>query len=172
MHKAHATQAELFRLLEALGIAHETRAHPPLFTVEQAKDVLATVPSARTKNLFLADKRGALLLVSALEDTAVDLRALAHHLGLGRLSFGAAETLRAVLGVEPGSVTPFALMNDHTGRVRAILDQRLFQEPLVNFHPLMNDASTAIAPSELAKFLAHTGHEALTVDFAQIARGK
>ena len=167
---AHASQADLFRLLDALGIAHETRAHAPLFTVEQAKDALAAVPGARTKNLFLADRRGALLLVSALEGTAIDLKALARHLGLSRLSFGSAEMLREVLGVEPGSVTPFALMNDHQARMRVILDRALLAEPLVNFHPLSNDASTALAPPGLLAFLAHTGHEPLALSFPDIAR--
>ena len=165
---ARATQADLFRLLDALAIAHETRAHAPLFTVEQARTALAVVPGARTKNLFLADRRGTLLLVSALEDTAIDLKALARHLGLLRFSFGSAETLREVLGVEPGSVTPFALMNDHLGRVRVLLDRKLLEAPLVNFHPLTNDASTALAPSGLMAFLAHVKHEPLIVSFGEI----
>jgi Ala-tRNA(Pro) deacylase len=170
MSRAPATKSELFRLLDALGIAHETRAHAPLFTVEQAKSVLAALPGARTKNLFLADRRGTLLLVSALEDTAIDLKALARHLSVSRLSFGSAETLRDALGVEPGSVTPFALMNDHANRVRALLDRRLFREPLVNFHPLSNDASTVLAPSGLVTFLAHVGHEPLVISFSDIAQ--
>jgi len=169
MSRAHADRPALFRLLDALSIAHETHAHAPLFTVEQARSALAAVPGARTKNLFLIDRRGALLLVSALEDTAVDLKALARHLGVGRLSFGSAETLREILGVEPGSVTPFALMNDQTDRVRAVLDRRLLQAQLVNFHPLTNDASTALAPSDLVKFLVHVGHEPLVISFADIA---
>jgi Ala-tRNA(Pro) deacylase len=78
--------------------------------------------------------------------------------------------LREVLGVEPGSVTPFALMNDRTGRVRAILDRRVLEEPLVSFHPLRNDASTALAPAGLITFLAHVGHEPLVIAFSEIAK--
>jgi Ala-tRNA(Pro) deacylase len=166
--KPPATRAELFRLLDLLGIAYETISHPPLFTVQQARSVLPETKGARTKNLFLVDRRGSLLLVSALETTAVDLKALARHLGLTRLSFGAAPLLREALGVEPGSVTPFALMNDPGRRVKAILDRAILDAPRVSFHPLSNDASTILTPEGLRAFLAHVGHAPRIVSFAQL----
>lgn len=162
---APATQAEIFALLDRLGIAHETIAHAPLFTVEEARRVLPETKGARTKNLFLVDRRGSLLLVSALESTAIGLKALARHLGLARLSFGAADLLRETLGVEPGSVTPFALMNDPARRVLPVLDRALLDAPRVSFHPLTNDASTFLTPEGLMAFLAHVGHAPRVVSF-------
>ena len=108
-----ATPADLFAFLDRLGIAHRTVSHPPLFTVEQSRALRGAIPGGHTKNLFLKDKKGALFLVVALEDAAIDLKVLHRHLGAsGRFSFGSAELLRETLGVEPGAVTPFCAIND------------------------------------------------------------
>src|SRR5258708_18179183 len=108
-----ATPDDLFAFLDRLGIAHPTVTHPPVFTVEEARALRGTVPGAHTKNLFLKDKKGALILVVALEDTVIELKSL-HRLirSNGRFSFGSAELLREALGVEPGAQTPFASRND------------------------------------------------------------
>src|SRR5262249_50264414 len=99
---------DLFALLDRLGIPHTTVRHPPLFTVEESQSLRGQIAGGHTKNLFLKDKRGALYLVSALEDAEIDLKALHRRLGAsGRFSFGSAEQMRATLGVEPGAVTPF-----------------------------------------------------------------
>ena len=123
-----ATPAELFAFLDRLGVAHSTVTHPPLFTVEQSQSLRGTIPGGHTKNLFLKDKKGALFLVTALEDAAIDLKSLHRRLGAGgRFSFGSADLLRATLGVEPGAVTPFGAINDTERRVTVVLDQAMMQ---------------------------------------------
>src|ERR1700757_3966444 len=113
-----ATPSDLFAFLDKLGIAHATVTHPALFTVEQSRELRGTIPGVHTKNLFLKDKKGALFLVTALEDAPIELRSLHRRLGAsGRFSFGSAELMRASLGIEPGAVTPFAALNDAEGRV-------------------------------------------------------
>lgn len=158
------SEAPLFALLDRLGIATVTHRHPPVFTVEEAKRLRGELPGAHTKNLFLKDKKGRIFLLVALEDRAVDLKTLHTRLGCGRLSFGSAELLREVLGVEPGSVTPFAAINDAAGRVGVALDAALLAADLLNFHPLANTATTAIAPADLIRFLEATGHPPLMVE--------
>jgi Ala-tRNA(Pro) deacylase len=160
------TQAELFARLDALGIAHTTLRHRPVFTVGEGEDIKAQMPGAHTKNLFLKDKKGALFLVCADQDAAIDLNALARVLGAARFSFGRAELLGEVLGVTPGSVTIFALINDGERRVRLVLDEALVRADLVNFHPLANAATTAVSPAGLLRFLAATGHAPTRVRFA------
>jgi Ala-tRNA(Pro) deacylase len=154
-----AGEGELFRKLDALGISHRTFEHAPVFTVEESRAVCAHVPGGHTKNLFLKDRKHGLWLVVAREEVAVDLNALARQLGAARFSFGSAEVLMAVLGVPPGSVTPFALMNDRDCRVRVVLDEGMLAADPLNFHPLRNDRMTAISPADLLKFIRATGHE-------------
>src|SRR5437773_1863780 len=113
-----ATPADLFAFLDKLGIAHPTVTHPPLFTVEQSQALRGTIPGGHTKNLFLKDKKGALFLVTAPEDAAIELKSLHRLLGAsGRFSFGSADLMRATLGIEPGAVTPFAATNGPEGHV-------------------------------------------------------
>src|SRR5256885_13361834 len=116
-----APPADLFALLDRLGIAHATVTHAPLFTVEQSRALRGVIRGGHTKNLFLKDKKDALYLVVALEDAAIDLKSLHRRLGAsGRFSFGSADALRDALGVEPGAVTPFAVMNDAQARVTVV----------------------------------------------------
>src|SRR5713101_2734970 len=123
-----ATPSELFAFLDRLSIAHVTVTHPPLFTVEQSRELRGTIPGGHTKNLFLKDKKGALFLVTALEDAVIELKSLHRLIGAsGRLSFGSAELMRATLGIEPGAVTPLAAMNDSEGRVAVVLDAALMR---------------------------------------------
>ena len=117
------------------------------------------LPGGHTKNLFLKDKKGGLWLVVAREDMAVDLKALSTILGAPRFSFGAPELLIATLGVPPGSVTPFALMNDRERRVRVVLDEGMLASDPLNFHPLRNDRTTSIAARDLLAFVRACGHE-------------
>src|ERR1043165_7051807 len=103
-----ATPDDLFAFLDRLGIRHTTVTHPPLFTVEQSQALRGSIPGGHTKNLFLKDKKGAFYLVTALEEAAIELKSLHRRLGAsGRFSFGAADLMREILGVEPGAVTPF-----------------------------------------------------------------
>lgn len=156
---------QLFARLEALGIAHHTVEHPPVFTVEEAKALRGNLPGHHIKNLFLRNKKEEMWLVVALEDRAIDLKRLGEALGAGRLSFGSPERLRRVLGVEPGSVTPFALVNDETQVVRLALDRGLTEGGPVNAHPLVNTMTTAIASADLLRLFEATGHAPLWLDF-------
>jgi Ala-tRNA(Pro) deacylase len=154
-----ATPDELFAYLDSLGIAHRTVTHPPVFTVEEARTLRGKVPGGHTKNLFLRDKKGALYLVVAPEDAVIELRSLHRLVGAsGRFSFGSAELLRETLGVEPGSVTPFAAINDKAPLVVVVLDAAMMANEVLNFHPLINTATTTVSRAGLVKFLESTGH--------------
>ncbi len=152
-------EAALAARLAALGIAARTHAHAPVFTVAEAQALRGSLPGGHTKNLFLKDKKSGLWLVVAREELRVDLNALSKALGAPRFSFGSPELLMAALGVPPGSVTPFAIMNDKTGAVRVVLDEAMLALDPLNFHPLRNDRTTAISPGDLVKFLRGMGHE-------------
>jgi len=160
-----ATRQDLLAYLDRIGVAHTTHDHAPVFTVAESHDIKLAMPGGHTKNLFLKDKRGRLFLLSALAETKIDLTALAHLFHAGRFSFGAPELLHEALGVTPGSVTIFALMNDALGRVTLLLDEALLAHDPVNFHPLSNDATTAVSPAGLMAFLDATGHRPIRVRF-------
>ena len=154
------TPAELFALLDRLEIPHTTVSHPPLFTVEQSRALRGQIPGGHTKNLFLKDKRDAFYLVVTLEHAAIELKSLHRRLGAaGRFSFGSAEALRQLLGVEPGAVTPFAAMNDGAGKVTVVLDAAMMAHDVLNYHPLVNTMTTSISRTGLVQFLKASGHE-------------
>lgn len=153
-----ASRAELFAFFDKLGIKTKSFDHEPVFTVEQAKKVHDDVPGGHCKNLFCKDEKGVLWLIVALEDAAIDLKAAPAKIGSRRLSFGKPELLIEVLGIEPGSVTPFSLINDQVGRVNVILDEAMMKRDPLNFHPLKNDATTTIAASDLLVFIKACGH--------------
>lgn len=154
-----ASPDDLFAYLDTLGIAHKTVTHPAVFTVDDGRELRGTIAGGHTKNLFLRDKKGMPFLVVAGEDAAIELRALHRLLGAtGRFSFGSAELMRELLGVEPGSVTPFAVINDTARRVTVVLDAAMMAHPTLNFHPLRNTGTTTISREGLLKFLESTGH--------------
>jgi Ala-tRNA(Pro) deacylase len=154
-----ATPADLFALFERLGIKTHTVEHPPLFSVEESRSLRGQIPGAHTKNLFLVDRKDRLFLLSADESTAIDLKHLHRKIGASsRLSFGKADAMRAALGVEPGSVTPFAAMNDTGNRVTVVIDRALLARDPLNFHPLVNTRTTRIAAADLLRFLEAVGH--------------
>lgn len=159
----------LFSKLDALGIAHATHEHAPVFTVEESADIKAHLPGGHSKNLFLKDKSGALFLICALGDTQISVNKLHKTLGCKRLSFGKAELLLEHLGVTPGSVTLFSVMNDTQSAVTLVLDKALLDFDIVNFHPLKNDATTAIASQDMIKFAEGCAHTPLIIDFAALA---
>ncbi|MGF1464130.1 MAG: prolyl-tRNA synthetase associated domain-containing protein [Maricaulaceae bacterium] len=156
--------ADLFAFFDRHGLSHQTYAHPPIYTVEEGRALKARMPGGHTKNLFLKDKKGALILISALGETPVALKALHHRLGCGRLSFGKPDLLFEVLGVRPGSVTAFALMNDPDHRVRFVLDEALMAHDPVNFHPLTNTATTAMPRRDFLRYLDHLGRPLEVMD--------
>lgn len=166
-----ATKDDLFAKLAELGIATTTHEHPPLHTVEESRALRGEIAGAHSKNLFLKDKKGALWLIVALEDTPVDLKTLHKRIGSGRLSFGKPELMREVLGVEPGSVTPFALINETTLGVNVILDEALLAHDMLNFHPLVNTATTSISRDDFLSFVAACGHQPKRMTLADAASG-
>ncbi len=153
------TSDQLLQHLEDLGIKTTTTQHEAVFTVEQARALRGEIPGGHCKNLFLKDKKGALWLVVCLEDAVIDLKALPSVIGAARISFGKAELLREVLGVEPGSVTPFALINDTDHQVNVVLDEKMMRAAVVNYHPLVNTATVTLTPKDLLTFISSCGHE-------------
>jgi len=154
-----ATRHDLFARLDALGITHKTMDHVPIFTVSEGAHIKASLPGLHTKNLFLkARKSEDLYLLCAEGSAEIKVNQLHKVLGCKRLSFGSAELMEEVLGVMPGSVTLFAVMNDEAGRVRLLVDEALAAAEIVNFHPLKNDATTAISGADMMRFARESGH--------------
>ncbi len=161
-----ASPTDLFAYLDQLQIAHTTVEHPATFTVEEGRHLKASMPGGHTKNLFMKDKDGTIVLISAWADSQLKLNQLHKLIGTRRLSFASAELMVECLGVEPGSVTAFALMNDKDQRVRFIADAALMGFDTVNFHPLVNTATTAISREDFRRFVEATGHSLTEVDFS------
>ena len=159
------TRDDLFALFDRLGIAHRTVEHPAVFRVGEGEAFKGGLPGGHTKNLFLKDAKDRLWLVSALQETVIDLKRLPGAIGSARLSFGSPERLAAALGVAPGSVTAFALANDADRKVSFVLDAALARADPVNFHPLDNTATTAISQADFRRFLTHLGVTPTIVDF-------
>ncbi|RWL98384.1 MAG: prolyl-tRNA synthetase associated domain-containing protein [Mesorhizobium sp.] len=156
------TEAELYAFLADLGISVSTVRHPPLFTVADSQALRGEIPGGHTKNLFLKDKKDNFFLVTVGEDAEVDLKQIHHLIGAsGRVSFGKPEMLMELLGVIPGAVTVFGLINDTGGQVKVVLDQELMSHEVINGHPLTNEATTTIAAADLVRFVEATGHDAV-----------
>ena len=159
------TQKALLSRLTELDIDATTIQHRPMHTVEDGEAVLQDVPGGRCKSLFLKDKKGALWLVVMLGEDRLDTGALQKSLGAARLSFGNSELMWSVLGVEPGSVTPFAVINETANVVQVVLQRRMMEMDLLNYHPLRNDATTTLSPLDRLKFMRAMGHVPLVMDF-------
>lgn len=159
----------LFALLDRLGVAHSTLEHPAVFHVGEGEEIKASLPGGHSKNLFLKDAKDRLWLVSARQDTRVDLKALPAVIGSAKLSFGKPELMAEALGVTPGSVTAFALMNDPEKRVTFVLDKALLETEPLNFHPLVNTATTAVSAEGFLTFLRALEREPIVVDFEGMA---
>ena len=150
------------------GVAQTTVDHPAVFRVEEGLELKAAMPGAHTKNLFLKDKKGRLWLISARQDTVIDLKRAPRAMGSDRLSFGNEALLWETLGLTPGSVTALGLINDADRRVTFVLDKALWEAEVVNFHPLTNTATTALGQGDFRKFLTLIGREPVVVDFSQL----
>ncbi|MGZ9113929.1 MAG: prolyl-tRNA synthetase associated domain-containing protein [Brevundimonas sp.] len=150
------------------GIAQTTHDHAAVFRVEEGLELKAAMPGAHTKNLFLKDKKGRLWLISARQDTVVDLKRAHRAMGADRLSFGNETLLYETLGVRGGSVTALGLINDTEQRVTFVLDQVLWDAGIVNFHPLTNTATTALEQEAFRRFLSLIGREPMIVDFSRL----
>jgi Ala-tRNA(Pro) deacylase len=160
-----AKPEDVFALLDRLGVVHSTVEHPPLFTVEESQVLRGEIPGGHSKNLFVKDKKSRLFLITAREDARLDLKRVHEAIGgSGRVSFGSGDLLEEVWGVKPGSVTPFGAINDTAGRVTVVLEKALLAEDPVNFHPLVNTATTSLPSDGIVAFLRATGHDPLIVD--------
>jgi Ala-tRNA(Pro) deacylase len=164
-----ARENALYDRLRALGVAWVGYEHVPVFTVEEAAIVNASQPGGHTKNLFLKDKKGGLWLVVLRDDFRLDLNGLSKQIGAPRFSFGSGELLIATLGVPPGSVTPFALINDPERKVRVVLDSDMLKLEPLNFHPLRNDRTIAVSAADLLRFIADCGHAPQTMNLPEAA---
>jgi Ala-tRNA(Pro) deacylase len=162
----------LLARLAAAGIAAETHHHPPVFTVAESRALRGDLPGGHTKNLFLKPARGdgPFLLATLEEARQVSVNALARLAGAGKVTMASAGELLATLGVPPGAVTPFGLVNAPPGSVRFVMDRHLAEGfPRIWVHPLTNAASTGLAPADLLRFLAALGHPAALLDFPAAA---
>lgn len=158
----------LLAFIAKAGIDQKTHDHPAVFRVEEGLDLKADLPGLHTKNLFLKDKKGRLWLISATQDTLIDLKRAHKVLGSDRLSFGNETLMWETLGVRPGSVTALGLINDTDQRITFVLDQRLWEADRVNFHPLINTATTALDQTAFRAFLKAIGRDVMVVDFATL----
>ncbi|MBI2718597.1 MAG: prolyl-tRNA synthetase associated domain-containing protein [Rhizobiales bacterium] len=165
-----ASRADLFARLASLGIDTTTRDHPPVHTVEEARALRGAIPGGHCKNLFLKDDKGAIWLIVCLEDARIDLKLAPARIGSRRLTFGKPDLLLDILGVEPGSVTPFGLINDRMARANVILDEPMMREEFLNFHPLRNDATTTIRSADLLVLIRSCGHEPRVVAVSEVSQ--
>lgn len=163
------TPAQLLARFDELGIACAVHEHAPVFTVSESAHLKASIPGIHCRNLFLRDKKKNMFLVVAANETKIDLKKLQGLIGSDRLSFGSAERLWENLGVWPGSVCPFAIINDTKGAVRVVLDRSMMEGDLVNYHPLVNWMTVCLTPGDLVKFIKACGHEPDIIDLAPAA---
>jgi len=149
----------LFKTLDSLKISYELHHHEPIFTVEEGLHLKTEIPGTHCRNLFLKDKKGKMFLITAANETKIDLKSLPERLSCGRLSFASKERLMEHLGIYPGAVTPFTAINDKDHNVTMILDQTMMDAKIMNVHPLDNAMTIGFNPQDLLKFLNYTGHQ-------------
>jgi Ala-tRNA(Pro) deacylase len=153
-------EQDLLDRLVSLGIAYTRTEHPPVYTVEQARSYWSDLDGAHCKNLFLRNKKGNRHYLVILEDSkSADLKALTRHLGEDRLSFASPQRMERLLGLEPGAVSPFGLINDGAKEVRVLIDQDLKAASMIYFHPNVNTATVGLSFADFERFLQHCGQE-------------
>ena len=158
------TPDELLAFLASLGIEVTTVTHPPLFTVADSQALRGEIAGGHTKNLFLRDRKDRHFLLTVEEDAQIDLKQVHHAIGAsGKVSFGKPERLKEYLGVEPGAVTAFGVLNDTAGAVTLVIDEALMRHETINAHPLTNEATTTIRRDDLVRFAEATGHAPLVL---------
>ncbi|MFT4728171.1 MAG: Ala-tRNA(Pro) deacylase [Granulosicoccus sp.] len=162
-----ATADDVLTLFKTLGIEHQTVIHKPLYTVEEAKTVSYNEPGAHTKNLFLRNKKGKMFLLVVEQNHIVDLRGLRDRLKMtgGQFAFASTDRLGRFLGVVPGSVSPLALINDHSGAVQVFIQHSILTHEWIYLHPCRNTHSTRIRTIDLLKLLDHWHHPVTQIDF-------
>lgn len=166
VEEVFAKPDDVLERLDSLNIEHKVYNHDAIFTVEEGLHLHKIIPGGHCKNLFLKDKKGQRWLISALEDTEIDLKLVSNLIGAARVSFGSPERLWETLKVRPGSVTPFALINPSSKDLTVILDKRLFDQDIINFHPLVNTQSVTLKPKDLLKYIESCGHTPRIVDLS------
>ncbi len=163
------TPASLLALLDNLGICYNIYGHPPIFTVAEGSHLKESIPGLHCRNLFLRDKKEVMYLVVVANETKVDLKNLEKLLSSARLSFGSPDRLWTHLGITPGSVCPFAALNDKNHEVTVVLDEYMMRADTVCYHPLDNAQTIGLTPADLLKFFAHTGHVPKILDLSSNA---
>lgn len=160
-------EEKLHELLHQLGITYSAYEHEPLFTVDQAEEVERNIPGTHCKNLFLKDDKKRMWLIVSNNRATIALKEIAKQVGAPGLRFAQSELLEQYLGVKPGSVTPFGLINDVERAVQVIIDDSLLNADLVSFHPLRNSATLTITPHELLLFVRHLGNSVTLYNLEQ-----
>jgi len=165
-----ASESDLFNIFKKLNIQTSTYRHPPLHTVEESRNLRGEIAGGHCKSLFLKDKKNNYILVVMSEDRRLDIKALSKSalINIGRLSFASAERMQDILGITPGSVTPFSLINVTNNKLIVVLDQEMLENDLLNYHPLHNEATTTIQKDGLIKFINHFGFKPIIIDFDQL----
>ena len=158
-------QDELYALFETHEIAYTHNTHPALHTVEESKQLRGNLPGAHVKNMFLKDKKGQFWLVTCLEHRKIRIRDLEKQIGAAKASFGKPEALWEMLGIRPGAVSPFGLINDPDHQLRVVLDQQMLEIDPINAHPLHNEATTTLSLADFRRFFEITGHVPVIIDF-------
>lgn len=150
--------------LTALGISFELHRHKPVFTVEEAHFLRSDIPGVHCRNLFLKDKKDRMALVVLPDEVSVNLKTIAPHVGLDRISFGSPDRLWKYLGVRPGSVCPFSAMNDTENKVAIFMDKIAAEAPIISVHPMINTMSLSISGPDVVRFLDSVGHKPKILD--------
>lgn len=159
----------IFAHLDRLGIAYRLYEHEAIFTVAEGEHLKAGMSGIHCRNLYMRDKKKDNFLVTAANETEIDLKKLSDLLGCGRLSFGSADRLWEFLGIRPGSVNPFTVINDPQNQVKLYLDAVMMKGDLINVHPMDNAKTVALAPEGLIKFLEDIGHNYSVIDLSGCA---
>ena len=165
MPATHKGETELYAFFDAHGIAYTHTTHPAVHTVEESNALCGDIPGAHVKNMFLKDKKGQLWLVTCLDRRKIHIRDLEKQIGAAKASFGKPDLLWETLGIRPGAVSPFGLINDPEHTVRPVLDQQMLEADPINAHPLHNEATTTVSRADFARFFEITGHDPVVVDF-------
>ncbi len=156
----------LMTRLESLGISYDLHHHKAVFTVAESETVDSEIPGTHCRNLFLRDRKKKNYLLVLQNTTEVDIKKLPAVIESAPLSFGSADRLWQFLGVRPGSVCPFSIINDTENQVKVMLDKSMMETEVVNYHPLLNTMTVAVTPKDLIKFIEDCGHEAHIVDLS------
>tara|TARA_Y100000741_G_scaffold361751_1_gene346280 strand:+ start:618 stop:1133 length:516 start_codon:yes stop_codon:yes gene_type:complete len=147
------SKSDLLELLRAKGLDFQIHDHKPLFTVEDSEKLRGEIDGSHTKNLFLKNKKNKFFLFSCDENAQIDLKRFSKSIDAKNLSFANEMYLQKYLGIRPGSVSPYSLLNDRKNEVSFYLDEKLARSNVVNFHPLINTTTITIKTKEFIGFI-------------------